>query len=84
MKLFNIERSSTVEVNTDPQGRCYNGCHFSSELVGTPWEVLEHEVTEDKIERRLEFWRDLSAYAVSQRGNSAHTNYRKVEILKCT
>ena len=28
------------EVNTDPQRRCYNGCHFSSEMRWTAWDTL--------------------------------------------
>lgn len=28
------------EVNTDPQRRCYNGCHAKSELVWSEWEFL--------------------------------------------
>lgn len=26
-----------IEVNTDPQRRCYDGCHFSSRMVWTEW-----------------------------------------------
>lgn len=29
-----------IEVNTDPQRRCYYGCHASSELVWTDWEPI--------------------------------------------
>lgn len=29
-----------VEVNTDPQRRCYNGCHARSEMVWTDWQDL--------------------------------------------
>ncbi len=29
-----------IEVNTDPQRRCYNGCNFSSEMQWTAWEDL--------------------------------------------
>lgn len=29
-----------VEVNTDPQRRCYDGCHFSSEMRWTAWAQL--------------------------------------------
>jgi len=55
------------EVNTDPQRRCYNGCHAKSENIWSEWEVLE-TVPEEKHERRLEFWQELNDYAVSQRG----------------
>lgn len=34
---LHIRRGQTV--NTDPQRRCYNGCHFSSR---TDWEDWEH------------------------------------------
>lgn len=27
-----------IEYNTDPQRRCYNGCHASSEVVWSEWE----------------------------------------------
>jgi hypothetical protein len=57
-----------IEVNTDPQRRCYNGVHFSSEVVWTTWTVMEEGFTKEKAERRLVFWRELNDYAVSQRG----------------
>jgi len=42
-----------IEVNTDPQRRCYNGCHASSELVWTDWEEVcnppDRESGEDTI-----------------------------------
>lgn len=37
-----------IEVNTDPQRRCYNGCHARSELVWTEWaEVYNPATLED-------------------------------------
>lgn len=63
-------------VNTDPQRRCYDGCHFSSELVWMPWEILESEVPEEKIEGKLKFWRDLNEYAVQARGDSAKSEFK--------
>jgi hypothetical protein len=27
-------------INTDPQRRCYNGCHFSSKEVWGDWELI--------------------------------------------
>lgn len=59
-----------IEVNTDPQRRCYNGCHAKSELQWSVWEVLESEVAPEKVPRRLEFWRELNDYAISQRGEA--------------
>lgn len=57
-----------VEINTDPQRRCYNGCHFESKIVWTDWETLELDTPPEKVEARLKFWRELNDYAVSQRG----------------
>ena len=43
-----------VTINTDPQRRCYNGCHFSSEEVWTPWKLIcaysSHEDAVDSME----------------------------------
>lgn len=66
-------------VNTDPQRRCYDGCHYSSELRWDEWETLDYNVKEGREKEVLKFWRDLSDYAVSQRGESATTEYRIVE-----
>lgn len=65
-------------VNTDPQRRCYNGCHFRSEYQWTAWETFER-VAADRVEARLEFWRNLNNYAVSQRGEGAICEYKAEE-----
>lgn len=64
-----------VLVNTDPQRRCYNGAHFSSELRWTKWGVLESDLPAEKLATKLAFWRELNAYAVSQRGEEAKCEY---------
>ncbi len=74
-----IESRRVIEVNTDPQRRCYNGCHFSSELVWTSWDVLTPEIALAKVDGALAFWEDLNAYAVSQRGESAKREFRAVK-----
>lgn len=74
-----IEKRKKTFVNTDPQRRCYNGCHFSGEYQWTKWDWLELNVHPDQAEDRLKFWRDLSDYAVSQRGEGAASEYRLVE-----
>ena len=74
MSTVNIYKRKKTTVNTDPQRRCYNGCHFSSEDVWTEWGLFE-TVQEENAERRLLFWRGLNAYAVSQRGESAKVEY---------
>lgn len=73
-----IQRRRLILVNTDPQRRCYNGCHFSYDLVWTEWTDLESFIPDDRIDDRLAFWRDLNAYAVSERGIEAKAQYRKV------
>ena len=80
MKTYNIEQRKRVLVNTDPQRRCYNGCHFSSELLWTEWEQLELDVSEEYAESRLKFWRELNQFAVDQRGDSATKEFRSVEV----
>jgi hypothetical protein len=75
-----IQRQYTRIVNTDPQRRCYNGCHYSSELVTTEWEDFEFNIPADKEESRLKFWRELNDYAVSQRGESARVKYRYITV----
>jgi hypothetical protein len=68
-----------LEVNTDPQRRCYNGCHASSELVWTSWGVLERGLTPETVDRRVAFWQELNDYAVSQRGKSARRYFKITE-----
>ena len=67
-----------IEINTDPQRRCYKGCPASSELVWTSWTPLE-TVTAERVARRCQFWRELNDYAVSQRGEKARSEF-KVEF----
>ena len=73
--VVTIIMRTRLEVNTDPQRRCYNGAHFSSELRWTPREALEY-VHPDKVEARLKFWRELNDYAVSQRGQGARSEFK--------
>ena len=70
-----LETRRRILINTDPQRRCYNGCHYSSELIWTPWEVLEYDIKPD----RIKFWEDLNKYAVSQRGEEAKREFRVIE-----
>lgn len=79
MKRFTINRRLRVLVNTDPQRRCYNGCHFSLELRWTDWESFESGIPESKLEHKMKFWRELNDYAISQRGEGARAEYVAVE-----
>ena len=75
---YTIERRARIEVNTDPQRRCYNGCHFSSELRWTDWESLNSKASAETVDDKLTFWRELNDYAVSQRGESAKCEFRSI------
>ena len=75
--MFTIEHRRLVEVNTDPQRRCYYGVHAKSEFHWTTWEVLESNVKPE----RIEFWQDLNDYAVRERGKGAKKEFRLVPFL---
>ena len=77
MTLQIIRTRRRIEVNTDPQRRCYDGCHFSSKLRWTNWENLD-TIRADQVEAKLKFWRDLNDYAISQRGESARCEFETV------
>jgi len=79
----NIEARVRLTLNTDPQRRCYNGCHAKAEKRWTGWEILEIGISSNRVDGRLKFWRELNAYAVSQRGKGARTEFRVVptEVL---
>lgn len=80
MTTYTIEQRRKIVVNTDPQRRCYNGCHAKSEERYTEWEWLELDVPEDRLETHLNYWRELNDYAISERGESARCEYRAVPI----
>ena len=79
MKTYTIRMRRQREVNTDPQRRCYNGVHASSEMQWTHWADLEINKPAEKVEARLLFWRELNDYAVSERGESARVEFEAVE-----
>ena len=79
-KTYTVERRKRILINTDPQRRCYNGCHYKSEWQWTPWEELEVGIK--GIEERLIFWQRLADYAVSQRGESARQEFRQKQEQK--
>jgi hypothetical protein len=72
---YTIEHREKTRVATaGSQRRCYNGCFPSSdwEMVWSSWSVLETSMPES----RLTFWRELNAYAVSERGSDGESEYR--------
>lgn len=72
-----IQQRLRIEVNTDPQCRCYDGRHACSELRWTQWGYLE-TVTKEGLKQRLEFWKELNKYSVSQRGESVLREFKAV------
>lgn len=76
---YRLEMRHRVLVNTDPQRRCYWGAHAKSELQWTSWTVLERWSDTAIGPRRLKFWQELNDYAVSQRGETAKTEYRIID-----
>lgn len=80
MTFFQIFRRHRIVVNTDRYGRCYDGCNFSEELRWTAWSEIDMPIPSERLEARLKFWRDLNAYAVSQRGHSAKSEYKAEAI----
>ncbi len=75
--FVNILQRQMYLANTDPQRRCYDGHNYSSEWRWTSWGVLETwDLNTVNVEARLEFWRELNAYAVSQRGKGATCEYK--------
>jgi hypothetical protein len=49
-----------IEINTDPQRRCYNGCHFSSIKGWAPWEDLYSLPTVEEAQESIASWRKLN------------------------
>lgn len=78
---YNVLSRHQHEVNTDSKRRCYNGCHFSSEMVWSAWEVIDYNIPKLDVERRLKFWRELNDYAISQRGESARSEFKAEECV---
>ena len=79
-KYYILYRSRQL-INTDPQRRCYDGCHISSKLVWSGWDVLDISTTKEKADIRLKFWTELNDYAVSQRGEGAKSEYKIVDEI---
>lgn len=48
------------EVNTDPQRRCYNGCHARSEWVWSNWYNLGCVFTEEEAKESVADWKKLN------------------------
>lgn len=63
-------------INTDPQHRCYNGCHASSELRWTEWQcLLEYEDLATIVDTMQTFQRinPKEQYKICNNGDDMHT-----------
>ncbi|MDR2880869.1 MAG: hypothetical protein LBV29_03070 [Azoarcus sp.] len=70
MKPFILWGRKKVEVNTDPQRRCYNGCHAKSEWRWTPWGQLHYCATLEDAKESAEDFRRINPtheYGVTKR-----------------
>ena len=76
--MAEIQYREHVLVNTDPQRRCYNGCHFKSEVVWSSWTTVD-TCKKGVADGHLAFWKDLNRYDVSQRGSSVHREFRVID-----
>jgi len=74
--LYAISMRRRVFVWDDPMHRCYNGAYGAHHYEWGAWESLDSDVSEDKLESKLKFWRELNDYAVSQRGDSARCEFK--------
>ena len=57
---YKIYSREQYEVNTDPQRRCYNGVHFSSEWVWGEWRQLGAAATEEDANESVRRWTELN------------------------
>jgi hypothetical protein len=57
---FLIQSREQFECNTDPQRRCYDGCHFSSEWQWTEWYTLYSLPTAEEAEESRASWQSLA------------------------
>lgn len=81
MTTYVLQQRYKILINTDPQMRCYNGAHFSTEYQWSSWEDLESDIPSPEKELRRKWWKDLNDYAVSQRGESARKEFRIVPAI---
>lgn len=49
-----------VEVNTDPQRRCYDGCHFSSRVDWSEWAPVCTYASRETAEGAVEVFRNIN------------------------
>ncbi len=57
---FTLLVRKQIEVNTDPQRRCYNGCHARSEMVWTEWAELTHPLNQEEGEETMSCFQNIN------------------------
>lgn len=79
MYKYSLQRRNKILVNHDPLKRCYNGCYFDVTYEWADWETLDDNVNEEDKDKALNFWIELNAYAISQRGEKAKAEFRMIQ-----
>lgn len=74
---FLVQSREQFEYNTDPQRRCYDGCHASSEWRWSEWSTLYSLKTEEEAAASVESWRQLNGNLKTRR-----LEYRYVEEVQ--
>lgn len=67
---YRVELRKKVEVCTDPQRRCYDGCFFSSEWVWEDWWTPGTDFASlEEAEASVKSWKacDESAYRIGRK-----------------
>lgn len=64
---YTVYSREQFEVNTDPQRRCYYGCHFSSEWRWSAWAPLYNLKTEEEAQESVASWQELAKSAKPRR-----------------
>lgn len=67
MTRYTVFSREQHEYNTDPQRRCYDGCHFSSEWRWSEWAPLYTLPTLEEAQESVESWRQLAKSAKPRR-----------------
>lgn len=57
-KTHTIYSRERFEYNTDPQRRCYDGCHAKSEWRWSEWKPL-YDIPEEEVDECLASWRQI-------------------------
>ena len=57
---FTLWVRKLVEVNTDPQRRCYDGCHARSELQWTAWGEVYSLSSKESLEDSCRVFKEIN------------------------